>query len=205
MRKLTFVSFLVLSIILSGCASILNSERGEKFFKGDTWGESKRQILSWVENGIGKISEEEAYARLGLPMQEQENRFLRVKGWFFVENSVKKINIGVYKRISGYEKQRILALVFNKKGILIDFETRITNIPSSSNMFSSEILIQIAIFDYTLQRLDNMLSDVLDRSLEKFRLKVHGDIKNVGANIGANIEGISQDDIDGILGSTLKK
>ncbi len=205
MRKLTFVSFLVLSIILSGCASVLNSERGEKFFKGDTWDESKEQILSWVENGIGKISEEEAYARLGLPMQEQEDRFLRVKGWFFVENSVKKINIGVYKRISGYEKQRILALVFNKKGILMDFETRITNIPSSSNMFSSEILIQIAIFDYTLQRLDNMLSDVLDRSLEKFRLKVHGDIKNVGANIGANIEGISQDDIDGILGSTLKK
>ncbi len=205
MRKLTFVSFLVLSIILSGCASVLNSERGEKFFKGDTWDESKEQILSWVENGIGKISEGEAYARLGLPMQEQEDRFLRVKGWFFVENSVKKINIGVYKRISGYEKQRILALVFNKKGILMDFETRITNIPSSSNMFSSEILIQIAIFDYTLQRLDNMLSDVLDRSLEKFRLKVHGDIKNVGANIGANIEGISQDDIDGILGSTLKK
>ena len=179
MKKLFFIAILVLFLYpIFSCVSISNTSKGEDLLnKMDSKGD-KVEILSWAKNGLGSLSIKYSKIFLGEPNISKENKSLIALGWYFSENISKSLDLAFYKHKYSHSSDYMLALLFRRNGNLVDFQIESSNIPTTINYWSSEVVIQVFAYNYTINRLDYMLSNVLDRSLNNLKDDVNEEAGN---------------------------
>ncbi len=177
-----FCFLTIIFLFLLSCVSYSITKTGVVFSDEKSWERYKDKFVAWASKGIGKITEEDAEKMLGRPLKIKSTKDLTAKGWSFSTNEVSKFDSGFYRRVNGSYKEHIVVMTFTKDKKLFDFEVQSSFVPTSTDYFSSEPVVRYYLYVYFMDRLGDVLSDSLDRSLEKFRRKVKLDVKEVSDN-----------------------
>jgi hypothetical protein len=180
--------FLPVIFIFSGCASYSLSNTGEKFYSEDIPDKSKNNVRNWLKTGVGHLIKDDVVGRFGLPAKERimyKPNFL-VLGWAYGETRSKSLDLGVYKYSGQVSQQYMLSVVFNEDGYLDNFEIELVREPSSANAFTTKLIVDVAIYYFHIQQLENLMTRALNRSVDRFYNRVSSDLNNVGENINTD-------------------
>ncbi len=198
-KIILILCFLSLVFVLFGCASYSLSDSGERFYSEETPDKSKNKIHEWLGSGVGVFKKDELIKKFGFPAKERlmyKPNFL-VLGWVHGEARLKTLDIGVYKYSGRTSRQYMLSVVFNEMGYLDNFEIELNREPSSSNAFTSKLIVDVAIYYFHIQQLENLMTRALNRSVDRFYGQVKSDLSDVGENIDTEQIKIKIDELKG--------
>ncbi len=177
--------FLSVIFIFSGCATYSFSNTGEKFYLEDTPNKSKSKVYNWLKVGMGHLKKDDLIKKFGLPTKERlvHKPNFSVFGWMHAKAKSKSLDLGIYKYSEKINNQYMLSVVLDENGYLDNFEIELNREPSSTNMFTTRLIVDVAIYYFHIQQLENLMTRALNSSIDRFYSKLKSDVGNIGENV----------------------
>lgn len=166
MRKLACL-FFIIAIISSSCVSYTQQITGSRFHSEDVeWKQFSSDVVLWLKDGIGSLTADDLKEVFGNSPGDGISSNKTFLMWYFRKVTNLKIDLTVYKRLSGEENTYFLIATF-RDSRLIDFYLASSSLPTDGMILSSEEIVRIAAAGGAAILIGSMARKMVDDSIKE--------------------------------------